>query len=193
MKRLIALAVITSGLLISTQINQLLSTINSIPLSSAAKAVAQTPTSASEGQAIRERVRQWETAWNVGNKPFSMSRFGDLYVKDESLLAYDLTSPQTPSIIRGYQQFANTWEPFMQAFSPWNVKINDDLVIRAGERISVATFTWQFRGRVKADGKPVSGSLHATLVFENRGGKWQIVHEHISTPVRDAASAPRRS
>ncbi len=191
MKRLIALTVITSGLLISTQTNQLLSTINSIPLSFAAKTVAQTPTLQSEEQVIRERVRQWKTAWDVGNKPFSMSRFGDLYVKDESLLAYDLTSPQTPSILRGYEQFANTWEPFMQAFSPWNVKINDDLVIRAGERVSVATFTWQFRGRVKADGKPISGNLHATLVFENRGGKWQIVHEHISTPVRDTASARR--
>ncbi|BAY48216.1 hypothetical protein SAMD00079811_58370 [Scytonema sp. HK-05] len=41
----------------------------------------------------------------------------------------------------------------------------------------------------KADSQTISGDLHATLVFENRSDKWQIVHEHISTPVRDTASA----
>ncbi|MGL5807232.1 MAG: YybH family protein [Xenococcaceae cyanobacterium] len=137
---------------------------------------------------IRDRVKQWEVAWNLGSEPFSMKRFGDLYVRDESLLAYDLTSPQTPSILRGYQQYVKTWEPFMQGFSPWNIKINDDLRIHAGDRVSVATFTWKIWGRAKIDGESISGELHATVVFENRNGKWQIVHEHISTLVRDTVA-----
>jgi ketosteroid isomerase-like protein len=190
MKRLITLTTLTSGLLIGIEITQLLPTIDPISFDFQTNAIAQTSMPQSKEQVIRERVNQWEAAWNIGNKPFSMSRFGDLYVQDDSLLAYDLTSPKTPSIIRGYQRFAKTWEPFMQAFSPWNVKINNDLVIHAGDRVSVATFTWAFSGKVKADGQPVSGNLHATLVFENRGGKWQIVHEHVSTPVRDTAVNP---
>jgi ketosteroid isomerase-like protein len=190
MKRLITLTTLTSGLLIGIETTQLLPTIDSISFNFLTKAIAQASTPQNKEQVIRERVNQWEAVWNVGNEPFSMSRFGDLYAQDDSLLAYDLTSPQTPSIIRGYQQFAKTWEPFMQKFSPWNVKINNDLVIHAGDLVSVAAFTWSFLGKVKADGQPVSGNLHATLVFENRGGKWQIVHEHISTPVRDTAANP---
>ena len=93
-------------------------------------------------ETILARVKQWEAAWNLGSDEFSMDRFEDLYVKDESLLAYDLTSPKTPSILRGYKQFVQVWQPFMEAYSPWNVKINDDLVIRAGDEIAVATFTW---------------------------------------------------
>lgn len=138
---------------------------------------------------IRDRVKQWEAAWNVGSEKFSMERFGNLYVQDESLLAYDLTSPQTPSIIRGYDQFVQVWEPFMQAFSPWHVQVNDDVVIRVSNEIAVATFTWKVWGTVKADGQQIAADLHATLVFEKRDGKWQIVHEHISTPVRDTTSA----
>ncbi len=117
-----------------------------------------------------------------------MKRFDDLYVQIISLLAYDLTSPQTLSIIRGYQQYVETWEPFMKSFSPWNIQINDDLVIHAGSDVSVATFTWKVWGASKADGQEVTSDLHGTLVFENRSGKWQIVHEHISTPVRRKAS-----
>lgn len=140
-------------------------------------------------QLILERVKQWELAWNLGNEPFSMNRFGDLYVQDQSLLAYDLTSPQTPSILRGYQHYVETWEPFMQGFSPWNIKLNDDLIIHAGDRVSVATFTWKIWGIAKGDSQTTAADLHATLVFENRNEKWQIVHEHISTPVRDTASS----
>ena len=140
-------------------------------------------------EAILARIKHWETAWNVGSHQFSMARFDDLYVKDKSLLAYDLTSPQTPSILRGYEQYAQVWQPFMQTYSPWNIKINDDLIIRADDKIAVATFTWKAWGTVKADGQKISTELHATLVFENRNGIWQIVHEHISTPVRDKASA----
>jgi hypothetical protein len=78
---------------------------------------------------IRDRVKQWETAWNLGSKPFSI--------------------PQTPSIIRGYKQYVETWEPFMQGFSAWNIKINDDLKIHAGDRVSVATFTWKIWGMLR--------------------------------------------
>lgn len=88
---------------------------------------------------ISDRVKQWEAAWNIGSEKFSMDRFGNLYAQDESLLAYDLTSPQTPSIIRGYTQYVKVWDPFMQAFSPWHAQVNDDLVIRVSNSIAVAT------------------------------------------------------
>jgi len=136
-------------------------------------------------QLILEQVRQWESAWDLDRETFSMKRFGDLYVQDETLLAYDLTSPQTPSIIRGYQQYTAVWEPFMRAFSSWNIKINDDLNIRTSDRIAFATFTWKIWGTAKADNQQITGELHATLIFEKLDGKWKIVHEHISTPVRD--------
>jgi ketosteroid isomerase-like protein len=140
-------------------------------------------------EAILARIKQWQTAWNVGSNKFSMDRFDNLYVKDQSLLAYDLTSPQTPSILRGYKQYVEVWQPFMQAYSSWNIKINNDIIIRAGDEIAVATFTWKAWGTVKADSQQISTELHATLVFENRNNTWQIVHEHISTPVRDNVSA----
>jgi ketosteroid isomerase-like protein len=137
---------------------------------------------------ILARVKQWEAAWNLEHESFSMSRFGNLYVQDESLLAFDLTSPHTPSIIRGYQQYAAVWEPFMQAFSSWNIKVNDDLNVHTSDRIAFATFTWKIWGTAKADQQQITGDLHATLVFEKLDGAWKIVHEHISTPVRDTAS-----
>jgi ketosteroid isomerase-like protein len=139
-------------------------------------------------QLIFERIQQWEAAWNLGDAAFSMNRFGDLYIQDENLLAFDLTSPQTPSIIRGYPQYAAIWEPFMQAFSNWNIKINDDLTIHTSDRIAFATFTWKAWGIAKTDNLKIAIDLHATLVFEHLDGIWKIVHEHISTPVRDAGT-----
>ena len=139
-------------------------------------------------QLIFSRVKQWEAAWNLDRESFSMNRFGDLYVQNERLLAYDLTSPDTPSVIRGYQQYAAIWEPFMQRFSPWNIKINDDLRIQTSDRLAFATFTWKIWGTTKADQQQITGDLHATLVFEQFGETWKIIHEHISSPVRDTAN-----
>lgn len=139
-------------------------------------------------QVIFSRVKQWESAWNLDHESFSMNRFGDLYVQDERLLAYDLTSPDTPSVIRGYQQYTAVWEPFMQSFSPWNIKINDDLRIQTSDRLAFATFTWKIWGTTKADQQKITGDLHATLVFEQFGETWKIIHEHISSPVRDTAN-----
>jgi ketosteroid isomerase-like protein len=37
---------------------------------------------------------------------------------------------------------------------------------------------------VKSNGKREMGTWRWTVVFENQGGKWLIVHEHISTPAQ---------
>ena len=43
---------------------------------------------------------------------------------------------------------------------------------------AVATFVFQYNLRV--GGAPVSGATRSTIVFAKDGGRWKIVHEHLS-------------
>jgi len=98
----------------------------------------------------------------------------------KSLICYDLTSPQPIFVVT--VQFANTWNRSCKRFLLNVSKINDDLVIRAGECISVATLHGKFRGRSYGFANQFQEAYINPRKFEKTGGKWQIAHEHISTP-----------
>jgi len=49
---------------------------------------------------------------------------------------------------------------------------------------AVATFVFEYELRV--GGKPVSGKARSTMVFAKDGGRWKIVHEHLSPLARQS-------
>jgi ketosteroid isomerase-like protein len=61
--------------------------------------------------------------------------------------------------------------------------LNDDLAIHPHGDLTWATATVKEEMTTKA-GKVEMGTFRWTGVFENQGGKWLIVHEHVSEPVQ---------
>ena len=54
---------------------------------------------------------------------------------------------------------------------------------------AVATFVFEYNLRV--GGAPVSGKTRSTIVFAKDGGRWKIVHEHLSPLGEQGEDAPR--
>ncbi len=61
--------------------------------------------------------------------------------------------------------------------------VNDDVAIHPHGDLVWATATIAEQMTTKA-GKVDMGNFRWTVVFENEGGKWLVVHEHVSAPIQ---------
>lgn len=85
------------------------------------------------------------------------------------------------------------WNNVRQAYVSQNQTLENIQVTRQNTRITVrgkcawATHQWTFSA--VADRKPFSTAGHTTFIFEKRGGRWLIVHNHSSVVVLPQAPA----
>ncbi len=73
---------------------------------------------------------------------------------------------------RGY--FENTWRLIADEV----YEVHDVDWVQETQDAAAAAFRYTWRGLW--DGKPSAGEGRGTNVFERRGGRWLLVHEHLS-------------
>ncbi len=61
--------------------------------------------------------------------------------------------------------------------------VNDDAQIHNAGKVVWGTATVNYE-MVQKSGKHETGAFRWTVVWEKRGGKWLIVHEHVSEPLQ---------
>jgi len=71
----------------------------------------------------------------------------------------------------------------LSGFNSAKFTVNDDLAIHPHGDLVWATATIREEMTEKS-GKVDAGNFRWTVVFENQGGKWLIVHEHVSAPLQ---------
>lgn len=84
----------------------------------------------------------------------------------------------------------NSWDEYEKGvkgvladFKSAKFTVNDDAEIHPHGDLAWATATVAFEMDHK-NGKVDMGNMRWTAVFENDGGKWMIVHEHVSVPMQ---------
>jgi len=84
----------------------------------------------------------------------------------------------------------NSWAEYSQgvkgladAYKSARFTVNDDLAIHPHGDLVWATSTIAYELTTKA-GKVNMGNFRWTAIFENQGGQWLIVHEHVSAPMQ---------
>src|SRR6266540_3316385 len=71
---------------------------------------------------------------------------------------------------------------FLDGATSLKFNVNDDLKVMRRGNVAWTTRTMHLKADMK-DGKPVEFDGRDTVIWENRGGKWLIVHEHFSAPL----------
>ena len=115
-----------------------------------------------------------------------IAKAGELYAKDADLVFFDLE----PLKYRGWTQYSKGVGPnVIEKFESVKFTVNDDL--KATERGNVAwtSVTVRADGTLKAAG-PMKADIRHTIIWEKRGGRWLVVHEHVSVPSTLAAPKP---
>lgn len=145
--------------------------------------IVETP-DAIEAQVLKDRILGLMAGWSPKEKAseWTVDQVADFYELDDNFLAMDTVIP-TRSVILGGQTFKGDWESEVTNMKSFRCDL-DHIVAQKIYMDSAWTglvFRTQFQPK---DGDAVDMLIQLTLVWEKIAGKWKIVHEHLSTPVR---------
>ena len=128
---------------------------------------------------IRQLTQKWIEGWSPGAETFSPEQLQPLYAQGKyAILVYDDIGEEV-AVIRNWDEYAETWQPFMKQFTYWSIQPKGDIEVRASEDMAISNFVWIGEARYK-DGREITPKQYATLVWEKQDGNWVIVHEHLT-------------
>ena len=141
----------------------------------AASAQAKKATAKSLEAEFRAMIAQYYTAWSTLN-PDNAAKY---YAKDADIVFYDVA----PLKYNAWVEYkAGVIKAFTETMSSGKLTPNDDLKITQRGNIVWTTVTFHLSAQPKAGGSMELDCRH-TAIWEKRGGKWLIVHEHVSAPI----------
>ena len=129
-----------------------------------------------DAQRIDQELSEMLGAWQVGD----VNMLHNYYAEDVTVVSGAYEPPLT-----GWPAYLDAYQRQRQRLSSVRLdRRNTFIFVRGG--VAWADYQWEFQAQV--DGAPTVGRGHTTLVFEKRGDRWLIVHNHTSA-VCEAISA----
>jgi uncharacterized protein (TIGR02246 family) len=143
-----------------------------------ASAFAQSHTKSARASATQREfqglINRYYAAWNTGDP----EKAAPLYAKDPDLVFYDIT----PLKYTGCAEYEKGVRAVLDSFASAKFTPHDDLPVTRRGAIAWTTVTWHLSGKKKT-GQSVEMDGRHTVIWELRGGRWLIVHEHFSAPL----------
>ena len=125
-----------------------------------------------EFKALIDRYCQlWSSANPDNAAPF--------YAKDADLVFYDLA----PMKYTGWAEYkAGVQKTFFDNMESGKLTAKDDLKVNRHGNWAWTTVSGHLSAKMK-NGQAVEADYRHTAIWEKSGGKWVIVHEHLSVPM----------
>jgi ketosteroid isomerase-like protein len=125
---------------------------------------------------FKELIREYYEAWSSANtdKP------APLYAKDPDLVFYDVA----PLKYTGWDEYkVGVQKNLFDGMASGALTAKDDLKVNRRGNVAWTSVTGHLSAKMK-DGKAMELDIRHTAIWEKRGGKWLIVHEHVSAPLQ---------
>lgn len=120
-------------------------------------------------------IKEYYAAWSTLNP----DNPAPAYAKDPDLVFFDVD----PLKYTGWQQYHDNFKNNLApGFTSLVITPNDDIKITRSGNLAVASLTFRLVAKTR-DGSPLEFTGRHTIVFQNRSGKWLIIHEHVSKPL----------
>lgn len=127
---------------------------------------------------IRSRLDRWFAAWSPGSAPFDAEALRPLFAEGPIHVVDDFGDRVV--VIESFDGYAATWSPVMAGFTEWRIRPAARPVVQASGDLAAVTFAFLGSGRTLA-GEAVRAAQHGTQVWRRQGGRWVIVHEHLTS------------
>lgn len=129
---------------------------------------------------IRQLTEQWFAAWSPGREPMNWEAMGQLFAQEPGdLLVFDDAGGRVV-VLSSWEDYRATWEPFMEAFSEWQIDPEGDIRVTVEGDLATTVFTLTGGGLDQA-GNAVRFRQYGTHIWQRIGDRWVIVHEHLTT------------
>lgn len=134
---------------------------------------AQKPAMTGDAE-FKTLIDRYNAAWSTLN-PENAAAF---YAKDSTLVFYDLA----PLKYNGWAEYEKGVRSLFAGFETLTLKSKDDLKVSRHGDVTWTTVTFTISAKLKNGTSFTSDGRH-TAIWEKRGNKWVIVHEHVSAPL----------
>jgi len=102
------------------------------------------------------------------------------YAPGDQLFVFDVVPPRQYA---GFDAYKKDWEDTFTSFDGTvTFELNDLVIATDGHGLAYGHNIQHVTGKLKT-GEPVDVTVRVTDVYKKNGGKWLIVHEHVSVPV----------
>lgn len=118
----------------------------------------------------RELVETWSSAWSSKDT----SDASQFYSNAPDLVFFDLGPTHL-----GWEQYQKSIERSFDTIENLDLTLNDDLRIVVGDSMALTTATGHISYRMK-NNKNFESDIRFTGVWENKGGRWRLIHDHWS-------------
>jgi uncharacterized protein (TIGR02246 family) len=107
------------------------------------------------------------------------SKVAPMFAKDADLVFFDIT----PLKYNGWDEYQKGVTKVFADYQSLKLTVNDDAHGGRAGNLAWTAATVSAHG-VKKDGNVEDFTMRTTEVWEKRGGKWLIIHEHASVPMK---------
>jgi ketosteroid isomerase-like protein len=121
---------------------------------------------------FKQIIKEYYAAWSTLNP----DNPAPAYAKDADLVFFDVDPVKYTSWQQYHDGFKNNVAP---GFISLTITPNVDIKITRSGNLAVASLTFCLVAKAK-DGSPLEFTGRHAVVFQNRAGKWLIIHEHVS-------------
>lgn len=120
------------------------------------------------------------SAWSFaeGEGAAAPARAGQFYAPEKDLVFFDLA----PMRYTGFEEYRAGATKMFDGIATNRIAPNDDLAVTRRGSVAWTTVTFRIDAKLKAGGGFATAGRH-TAIWEKRGDRWLIVHEHVSVPM----------
>ena len=133
-----------------------------------------------EMPALKALLEDYRSQYNIAEgEPFERSTVEHLYKMDEDFTAYDIAPPVGGYV--GWAAYAQAWSKVLSKYREIRFTFRDDVrIFRRGD-VAWMSFSSDWTGRT-AGGEEFAKEMRMTLIWVREDGRWQLTHEHGSSP-----------
>ncbi|VEP14514.1 hypothetical protein H1P_270007 [Hyella patelloides LEGE 07179] len=141
---------------------------------------------------IRDRLAQWQQLFAPGDNLYTLDGYENLFWQNHhELLIYD-NYAEKDTRWTGFNRYREIWEHEINknfpGFTMYRIEVDR---IEANGDIAWSACTWW--GSVIKAGKTLYTAQHATHIWKKNQGQWQIVHEHLTSGIKENGQESHRS
>ena len=125
---------------------------------------------------IRELIEHWADAVHAGDLETVVADHGD------EIVMFDVPPPERG--VRGIDAYRETWPPFFEWQRQGASFEIEELEVTAGAKVAFAWALLRCGTQDELDEDP-ENRLRLTIGLRKLGGRWIVVHEHHSFPLKD--------
>jgi ketosteroid isomerase-like protein len=126
------------------------------------------------------QIKALEQTFQEAFKAKDVDAIMKVYAPGDQLFVFDVVPPRQ---YVGSDAYKKDWEDTFAAFDgPVTFELTDLAITTDGHGLAYGHSIQHVTGKMKG-GDPLDLTVRVTDVYKKIGGKWLIVHEHVSVPV----------